>query len=206
MAASLLRSFRFQVKLRQSAAGEAGRAGAAASAGFSASASLSAGIGAGVSASASLSAGASLGFGAGVGAGGGAALADGSFQECSGLEVEMDVQEYLEGGRNDGVIRRVGRAKYQNLVLKRGMFYPDSGQVNRDLWEWLQSIVAGKRPVPRYDGVVEVLGVGDEVVATWAFDRGLPVRLRGPELNARTGEIAIEELHIAHEGLRLVEG
>ena len=206
MAASLLRSFRFQVKLRQSAAGEAGRAGAAASAGFSASASLSAGIGAGVSASASLSAGASLGFGAGVGAGGGAALADGSFQECSGLEVEMDVQEYLEGGRNDGVIRRVGRAKYQNLVLKRGMFYPDSGQVNRDLWEWLQSIVAGKRPVPRYDGVVEVLGVGDEVVATWVFDRGLPVRLRGPELNARTGEIAIEELHIAHEGLRLVEG
>src|SRR6185295_1376582 len=124
MATSLLRSFRFQVKLRQSAAGEAGRAGAAASAGFSASASLSAGIGAGVSASASLSAGASLGFGAGVGAGGGAALADGSFQECSGLEVEMDVQEYLEGGRNDGVIRRVGRAKYQNLVLKRGMFYP----------------------------------------------------------------------------------
>jgi phage tail-like protein len=216
VATNLLRSFRFQVKLRQSAAGEAGRAGAAASAGFSASASLSAGVSAGVgasaglsasvSASASLSAGASLGFGAGVGAGGGAALADGSFQECSGLEVEMDVQEYLEGGRNDGVIRRVGRAKYQNLVLKRGMFYPDSGQVNRDLWEWLQSIVAGRRPVPRYDGVVEVLGVGDEVVATWVFDRGLPVRLRGPELNAKTGEIAIEELHIAHEGLRLVEG
>lgn len=210
MATNLLRSFRFQVKLRRSAAGEAGRAGAAASAGFSASASVSAGVGvsasAGLSASASFSAGASFGFGAGVGTGGGAALADGSFQECSGLEVEMDVQEYLEGGRNDGVIRRVGRAKYQNLVLKRGMFHPESGTVNRDLWEWLQSIVSGERPVPRYDGVVEVLGVGDEVVATWVFDRGLPVRLRGPELNARNGEIAIEELHIAHEGLRLVEG
>jgi phage tail-like protein len=203
-----MRSFRFQVKLRQSAAGEAGRAGAAASAsataGFSASASVSVGVSASAGLSASASASASLS--AGIGAGGGAALADGSFQECSGLEVEMDVQEYLEGGRNDGVIRRVGRAKYQNLVLKRGMFYPGSGQVNRELWEWLQTIVAGKRPVPRYDGVVEVLGVGDEVVATWVFDRGLPVRLRGPELNARTGEIAIEELHIAHEGLRLVEG
>jgi phage tail-like protein len=224
MANHLMRSFRFQVKLRRSAAGESGRAGAAASAGGSASvsagvgfsagagfsasagASASAGFSASASASASLSAGAAIGFGAGVSAGGGAALADGSFQECSGLEVEMDVQEYLEGGRNDGVIRRVGRAKYQSLVLKRGMFHPDSGTVNRDLWQWLQSIVSGERPVPRYDGVVEVLGVGEEVVATWTFDRGLPVRLRGPELNAKTGEIAIEELHIAHEGLRLVEG
>jgi phage tail-like protein len=115
----------------------------------------------------------------------------------------MDVQEYQEGGRNDGVIRRVGRAKYQNIVLKRGMFYSDAGRLNRDLWQWLQSVVSGARPARRYDGIVEVMSVGDEVVATWTFDRGLPARVRGPELNAKTGEIAIEELHIAHEGLRL---
>ena len=51
----------------------------------------------------------------------GGALADGAFQDCSGLEVEMDVQEYQEGGRNDGAIRQVGRVKLQNIVLKRGM-------------------------------------------------------------------------------------
>jgi hypothetical protein len=33
--------------------------------------------------------------------------------------------------------------------------------------------------------MVEVMSVGDDVVATWEFDRGLPVRLRGPELNAK---------------------
>jgi hypothetical protein len=48
------------------------------------------------------------------------------------------------------------------------------------------------------------MDVGNQVVATWVFDRGLPAKIRGPELNARTGEIAMEELHIAHEGLRLV--
>lgn len=181
MADRLLRSFRFQVKLRRSAAGEAGREAAVGG----------------------VSAGVSIGLGA---AAGGAALADGAFQECSGLEVEMDVQEYLEGGRNDGVVRRVGRAKYVPLVLKRGMFYPEGDSVNRELWSWLQGVVAGERPVARYDGVVEVLGDRDDVVATWVFDRGLPARIRGPELNAKTGEIAIEELHIAHEGLRLEEG
>ena len=136
---------------------------------------------------------------------GGAALSDGAFQEVSGLEVELDINEYLEGGRNDGVIRRVGRAKYVPLVLKRGMFHTPGAQLNRDIWAWLQSIAAGTRPIPRYDGLVEVFGHNlEEVVATWQFERGVPAKVRGPELNAKTGEIAIEELHIAHEGLRLV--
>ena len=167
MADTLLRSFRFQVKLRKSAAAESGS-------------------------------------GALDETPSGTPLGDGAFQECSGLEIELDVQELLEGGRNDGVIRRVGRAKYSNVVLKRGMFYRGSGGVNRELWNWLQSIASGERPVPRYDGIIEVMSTGDEVAATWVFSRGLPMRVRGPELNGKTGEIAIEELHIAHEGLMLV--
>lgn len=133
------------------------------------------------------------------------ALGDGAFQECSGLEIETDIQEYLEGGRNDGVIRRIGRAKYTNIVLKRGMFYGEDEKVNRDLWRWLQDTVSGKRPVARYDGIIEVKSRAGETVATWVFDRGLPAKIRGPELNGKSGEIAIEELHIAHEGLRLME-
>ena len=166
MADTLMRSFRFRVKLRKSPAAESGSAAPSDSPT-------------------------------------GTQLGDGGFQECSGLEVEMEIQEHREGGRNDGVIRQVGRAKYSPIVLKRGMFY-SSDTVNRDLWRWLQGVVAGERPVARYDGEIEVMGVADDVVATWVFDRGLPSRVKGPELNARTGEVAIEELHIAHEGLRLV--
>jgi phage tail-like protein len=232
---SLLRSFRFQVKLRKSAGGAAA-AGASASAGASAGLSASAGasfgaagaaggFGASASASASASAGAGVGVGglgaaasasfsasavasasisAGVGIGGpaGDLLGDGAFQECSGLEIEQDVQDILPGGDNARVVRRVGRGKYPNLVLKRGMFLA-GGAVNRDLWRWIQGVVSNVRPVPRYDGTIEVMDVGDVVVATWTFTRGLPARIRGPTLNAQTGEIAIEELHIAHEGLRL---
>lgn len=135
-----------------------------------------------------------------------AQLGDGAFQECSGLEIEHDVQEYLEGGRNDGVIRRIGRAKYQNIVLKRGMFFSPEGELDRSLWRWIQGVVSGVRPAQRYDGLIEVYRRGTEPVATWEFDRGLPAKLKGPELNAKTGEVAIEELHIAHEGLRLVGG
>ena len=131
-------------------------------------------------------------------------LGDGGFQECSGLDVSMDVLEFSEGGRNDGVVRRLGRAKYSPLVLRRGMLHSTGGSVDPVLWTWLQDAVGNRRPVPRYDGVVEVLDLaGIEVVARWAFDRGLPAKVAGPTLNAKTGEIAIEELTIAHEGLRL---
>ncbi len=135
----------------------------------------------------------------------------GGFQECTGLEIEMDIQEYQEGGRNNGVIRRVGRAKFQPIVLKRGMFYTNSANatVNADLWKWMQSIINGERPVRRYDGIVHVYAADGNSMrgdarASWGFDRGLPAKIRGPELNAKTGEIAIEELTIAHEGLRLL--
>jgi phage tail-like protein len=133
-------------------------------------------------------------------------LGTGGFQECTGLEIEMDIQEYQEGGRNNGTVRRVGRAKYQPLLLKRGMFFrtDGDGQVDTALWHWMQRVVNGERPVARYDGVIHVMGADNTLRATWMFDRGLPAKIRGPELNAKTGEIAIEELTIAHEGLRLL--
>ncbi|MCX5150475.1 phage tail protein [Streptomyces sp. NBC_00320] len=132
-------------------------------------------------------------------------LGDGGFQECAGLALEADVREYLQGGANDEVVRRVGRVRLQPLVLKRGMLVAsDGGSADTSLWDWLHGMVAGGAPVPRYDGDVEVLDpAGRRVVAHWTFVRGLPLKITGPTLNARTGEIAVEELHIAHEGLRL---
>ena len=186
---TLLSTFNFRVALNKAGGGSG------ASAGISLNASASIGASAGASASLSL----------GLGGGGSAGqLGDGGFQECSGLQIEMDVHEIAEGGRNDGVVRLVGRGKYSNLVLKRGMLYPTGGTAVAELWGWLQGILSGQRPVVRYDGVIEVLDTASrDVVATWVFDRGLPQRVMGPSLNAKTGEIAIEELTIAHEGLRL---
>lgn len=137
-------------------------------------------------------------------------LGDGGFQECSGLEIQMDVQQLQEGGRNDGVIQQVGVAKYQNLVLKRGMFYNTSDDLSSEVWAWIQSVLSGIRPVVRYDGLIKVFGHRKNdakttpVIATWAFDRALPVKIAGPQLNAKSGDVAIEELHLAHEGLRMV--
>jgi phage tail-like protein len=134
----------------------------------------------------------------------GAPLGDGGFQECSGLDIEMDVTDLQEGGRHDGVIQRVGRGKYGRIVLKRGMFHGADGRVNPEFWNWMQGILTGTRPVRRYDGTIQMLGGdGKTVRATWTFTRGLPAKVAGPQLNAKSGDVAVEELHIAHEGLKL---
>jgi len=133
-----------------------------------------------------------------------AALGSGAFSECSGLTLEADVKEYLEGGFNFGVVRRVGRVKLQPIVLKRGMFVKGDGSTDSTLWDWLSSTVYGLVPIPRYNGRITVRDPSDHrVTATWCFDHGLPLKVSGPALNAKTGEVAVEELHIAHEGLRL---
>ena len=66
----------------------------------------------------------------------------------------------------------------------------------------LQGIAAGVVPVRRYDGFIRVMD-GGRVLATWSFVRALPAKITGPQLNAMTGDIALEELHLAHEGLKL---
>jgi phage tail-like protein len=132
-------------------------------------------------------------------------LGDGGFQECSGLTLDADLHEVLEGGSNDATVRRLGRAKHGPIVLKRGMVVPTrGGYADVGLWSWMNAMVSGDLPLPRYDGRIEVLDPSfARVVARWSFSRGLPLKVVGPVLNAVSGAVAVEELHIAHEGLRL---
>jgi phage tail-like protein len=130
-------------------------------------------------------------------------LGDGGFQEITGLDIEMDVKDLEVGGQNTSVVRRIGRAKYSRLVCKRGMFGPADGDAVPELWQWFQDVVGGVRPVRRYDGTITVQDQQGRPMASWGFVRAVPVKIMGPQLNARTGEIAIEELHLAHEGLTL---
>jgi phage tail-like protein len=38
---------------------------------------------------------------------------------------------------------------------------------------------------------------------TWRLSNALPVKFKGPDLSATASQVAIEELHLVHEGLEL---
>jgi phage tail-like protein len=120
----------------------------------------------------------------------------GGFSECSGLEMSLDVEEYKEGGNNGTVLKNPTRAKWTNLKLKRGLATSD------DLWLWHYGFIQGQGQ--RRDGVVTLMDELQNPVKMWSFRRGIPVKYTGPTLNAAQNQVAIEELEITHEGLRLL--
>jgi phage tail-like protein len=122
-------------------------------------------------------------------------VALGGFSECSGLEMTMDPEEYKEGGVNGTILKFPNRIKWSNIKLRRGMTYADN------LWNWHYSFVEGRGV--RRDGVVVLQNDLQTPVKIWSFTRGLPVKWTGPTLNAAQSQVAIEELEIAHEGLKL---
>ncbi len=127
----------------------------------------------------------------------------GAFSECSGLEATMEAKAIKEGGRNWGVAQRAGKVSFSTVVLKRGVTRATH------LWRWFE-LVAGPAPAVRVDVDIQLVdrvgtpGKGAKVLLQWRLIDALPVKFKAPDLNATNGEVAIEELHLVHEGLRLV--
>lgn len=125
-----------------------------------------------------------------------ASLALGGFSECSGLDSELSVVDYQEGGVNDRVHRFPGRFAFPNIVLTRGVGFGD------DLYSWHEQYLKGEGK--RRNGLIMI---GNEMgipIKTWTFERGIPVKWVGPSFNAAQSALAIEKLEISHEKLSLV--
>jgi phage tail-like protein len=117
------------------------------------------------------------------------------FSEASGLDTETDIVEYREGNEDITVRKLPGLRKYPNITLKRG-FTQD-----RALWNWRKTVMDGR--TERKSGSIVLLNEAREEALRWNFREGWPSKLQGPPLNAKTNEVAIETLEIAHEGLEL---
>jgi phage tail-like protein len=123
-------------------------------------------------------------------------VARAGFSECSGLDTETTPIEYREGNEPATVRKLPGLHKYTNITLKRG-FTQD-----RDLWNWRKTVLDGA--TERRSGSIVLRGENGQEVLRWNFREGWPSKWTGPALNAKTTEVAIETLEIAHEWLQLV--
>lgn len=123
------------------------------------------------------------------------------FRECSGLSTESAVIEYKEANK-DGVtvIKKVpGVLKWDNLTLKRGITDV------MELWNWRTQVEQGKVDEARKNGSIVLYNQANTEVARWNFEAGWPTKISGPSLNAGSDDIAVEEITIAHEGLKRVK-
>ena len=121
-------------------------------------------------------------------------LITGGFSQVSGLESEIELETYREGGENRFTHQLPGPTTYSsNLVLKHGL--TDIGS----LWNWYEATCKGV--IKRKNGTIMLLDRQQIPVMYWNFEQALPVKWSGPELDATSNEIVFETVELIHRGI-----
>ena len=120
-------------------------------------------------------------------------LVVGGFTDVTGLQREVEVQDYREGGVNEYVHKLWGPTRYpSNLILKRGL-------TDIATWAWHEAVTRGI--ILHLDGAVLLRDGAGEERWRWTFSGAYPVRWLGPELRAGTAAVAVETMELVHRGL-----
>lgn len=133
----------------------------------------------------------------------------GAFSEISGIEASMEHKVLRQGGVNYGARMLAGPVSFGTVILKRGVA---RSQV---LWRWWSMFagadkVSDGRPVKanRSDvliGLITQDGSAEKAHRSaamgWKLRNAMPVKFRVADLNAKGTDVAVEELHLVHEGL-----
>ena len=117
------------------------------------------------------------------------------FTEVTGLDIEVEVTNYEEGGVNDHIHRLPGRVKVSDITLKNGI------TVSNELWDWYKKILQGNFE-RRNVSIIMVDQHGAEKMR-WNFIEALPVKWSGPQFKADQSQGAVQTLQLSHKGLQI---
>jgi len=126
-------------------------------------------------------------------------VCQGRFSEVTGLEASMSPKTIKEGGRNWGEIHLAGTTNFPPIVLKRGVT-----EIN-DLYDWFDVSTRQANYAYRLDGEISVFDADglEDPILTWKLSNVMATKFKGPDLSSTASAVAIEELHLVHEGMVL---
>lgn len=116
------------------------------------------------------------------------------FTEVGGLSVELMTEEVPEGGENRFVQKYPGRAKYPELVLKRGLF------PKTKVLAWIRDAVESLKISPK-DVNVTLLNDTHQPLMTWHLVKAFPTKWAISDLNASANAVVIETLQLYYQYL-----
>ena len=120
------------------------------------------------------------------------------FQEVSGIGMEVTVSEYRAGNARENSVQKItGLNKSTDVTLKRGVI----GSLN--LYQWLHDIRNGNQNALRNVTIQLQNEDHSAVVVTWKLMRARIIKHTSGPLNAKGGDVAMEELVLAYERLEM---
>ncbi len=117
------------------------------------------------------------------------------FSECSGVSAEIEKEVYLEGGANDQQRIILGHTRFSDVTLKRGV--TDDATFSN----WFSEIF--HKQTKRRNVNILVFNQAGELMRSWTLVGAIPVAWCTPNLEADGSSVAIEELTLAFEGLKV---
>ncbi|RMA58872.1 phage tail protein [Ulvibacter antarcticus] len=122
---------------------------------------------------------------------------DVQFQSVSGLSVDLETEEFAEGGENRFKHKFPVRTTYPNLVLKRGLL-KDSVLI-----AWCRAAIEGFQFLP-IDLTVKLLNEKHEPLLTWNVVHAYPVKWSVEDFNAEESKVSIETIELAYNYFRII--
>lgn len=117
----------------------------------------------------------------------------GGFSEVSGLQSEVQVEEYHEGGVNTFTHKFTRQATFPPLVLQHGLTDIDT------LWNWHYNVTRGI--IQRKNGTIMLLDRQRIPAMWWDFRNAYPSKWTGPSFRANdSSQLAVESVELVHEG------
>lgn len=125
-----------------------------------------------------------------AGAGGPDTAIDAAFQEISGIDPKVEIEEVVEGGLNSHVHQLPGVTRHSNLVLKRGYVTKASA-----LAQWASQSVGTTLGSPlRVQTLnVHLLGGDGQPLVTWTFLNAWPVKWEVGTLDASNSNAVLTQ-------------
>lgn len=124
-----------------------------------------------------------------------------SFSECEGLSVKVKYDTFHEGGVNDQQRIVLGQPDFSEVTLKRGL--------TDDLvfWNWASQVmkIDTQKAIERRNVNIQVFNQAGETMQCWTLIGAVPVGWRAPALVADSTNVAIEELTLIYEGIKIAK-
>jgi phage tail-like protein len=118
------------------------------------------------------------------------------FTGCSGLSLEFDVATFKEGNGEKVVERkRPGKAKYSEVVLKRGY------TTNMDVHNWFKEVSDASKETPYKTASIVIYDRQQKEAARFNLEACWPSKLTASDLSSGSDDVMVEELTIQHEFL-----
>jgi phage tail-like protein len=118
-----------------------------------------------------------------------------AFTECSLPDLEVEIEEYKEGGQNEYVHMLPGPRKAGRVTLSRGL------DKEAKLMKWYLKVLSGQITPATSSLSIILFDSQRQQLARWDFERAIPVKWTGPTLKSDQGAVSIEKLELAVHGL-----